>query len=123
MSDSHAPECNRDIQLENFAAELTSAAYPLALRQGITSSWINVELGLWRALAGTVKKWVPERPPPQLPQEIEAWREGLLVELTKSALYVAARHGTKGSLLQVELGLYRTFRLVIRRRLTKARYS
>jgi hypothetical protein len=123
MSDSHATESNRDIQLENFAAELTSAAYPFALRQGIRDSWIKVELGLWRALVGTVKKWAPERPPAGLTDEFEAWREGLLLDLTESALYFAAKHGIKGSLLQVELGLYRTFRLVIRRRLTKVRYA
>src|SRR5258708_429278 len=109
MSHNQTRDCNRDMQLENFAAELTTAAYPLALRQGIRSSWIKVELGLWRALAGTVKKWAPERPPAALTDEFEAWREGLLLDLTKRALYVAAKHGIKGSLLQAELGLYRTF--------------
>jgi hypothetical protein len=49
--------CNRETQLENFAAELTSAVYPIALRQGMKGLWIEVELGLWRALAETVKKW------------------------------------------------------------------
>src|ERR1700678_690096 len=62
MSDNHRAACNRDSLLENFAAELTSAAYPLALRQGMNDSWIKVELGLWRALAETVEKWARERP-------------------------------------------------------------
>ena len=116
MSDCHAPESNGDFQLENFAAELTSAAYPLALRHGIGCSWIKMELGLWRALAETVKKWAPGRPPASLLDEFEAWREGLLVDLTESAFYVAVKQGIKGSLLEVELGLYRTFRLAVRRR-------
>ena len=122
MSSSHAPESNRDIQLENFAAELTSAAYPLALRQGIRDSWIKMELGLWRALAETIKKWAPGRPAAGLTDEFEAWREGLLADLTENALHVVAvKHGIQGSLLEVQLRLYQIFRLEIRRRLTKVR--
>ena len=59
------------------------------------------------------------------------WREGLVVQLTESAFYVAVKHGIKGSLLEVELCLYRVFRLAIRRvgqealqcRMTIVRYS
>jgi lysozyme family protein len=101
--------------LENFAAELTRAAYFVALRHGMAGSWINVELGLWKALAETVKKWARERPPAGPPDEFKAWRDGLLVDLTESAFYVAVKHGIKGSLFKVELCFYRTFRLVIRR--------
>jgi hypothetical protein len=115
MSDNHRVTCDRDTLLENFAAELTCAVYPLALRHGMRGSWIKVELGLWRALAEAVKKWARERPPAGSPDEFKAWREGLLVDLTESAFYVAVKHGIKGSLLEVELGLYRTFRLVVRR--------
>jgi hypothetical protein len=116
VSDNHGATCTQDSLFENFAAELTSAAYPLALRQGMRGSWITVELGLWRALADTVKKWAQERPPAGPPDEFKAWRDGLLVDLTESAFYVAVKHGIKGSLLEVELCLYRAFRLVIRRR-------
>jgi hypothetical protein len=56
MLDSHGATCNRDPQLENIAAELTSAVYPLVLRHGLRVSWLDLELGLWRALAETVKK-------------------------------------------------------------------
>jgi hypothetical protein len=117
MSDNHGPACNRDTLLENFAAELTSAAYPLTLRHGIKrGSWIKVELGLWRVLAETVRKWGREGPPAGPPDELKAWQDGLLVDLTESAFYVAVKYGIKGSLLEVELCLYRAFRLVIRRR-------
>jgi len=116
MSDNHGASCNRDTLLENFAAELTSAAYPLALRHGMCVSWIKVELGLWRALAETVKKWARERPPAGSSDELKVWREGFLVDLTESAFYIAVKHGIKGSLLEVELGLYRAFRLVVRER-------
>ena len=115
MNDIPDTTRDRDTRLENFAAELTSAVYPLVLRRGLKDSWIKVELGLWRALAETVKRWARQRPPAGSADEFEAWREGLLVDLTESAFYVALKNGIKGSLLEVELGLYRAFRLVIRR--------
>jgi hypothetical protein len=131
MSDNHGAAGNRDTLLENFAAELTSAVYPLVLGHGMRGSWIKVELGLWRALAATVKKWARERPSAGSPDELKVWREGLLVDLTESAFYIAMKHGIKGSLLEVELGLYRAFRSVVRRvgqealrsQITRERYS
>jgi hypothetical protein len=116
MSDNPGASCNRDTLLENFAAELTCAAYPIALRHGVAGSWLKVELGLWRALVATVKKWAGERPPAGSWDEFKAWRDGLAVDLTEGAFYIAVKHGIKGSLLEVELDLYRAFRLVIRRR-------
>ena len=56
MSDNPGASCTRDPRLENIAAELTGAIYPLVLRQGFLASWLDLELGLWRALAETVKK-------------------------------------------------------------------
>ncbi len=122
MSYNHSASCDRDTLLDNFAAELTSAAYPIALRHGMAGSWIIVELGLWRALAETVKKWAGKKPAAGSSDEFEAWRHGFLLDLTEGAFFVALKHGIKGSLLEVELDLYRAFRLVIRRR-RGARYS
>ena len=107
---------DRDTRLENFAAELTGTVYPLVLRRGLRGSWLKAELGLWRALTDTVKKWAPRRPPAELPQGLKAWREGLLLDLTESAFHIAVINGIKGSLLELELCLYQAFRLVIRRR-------
>lgn len=115
MSSNHVAAGNRDILLENFAAELTRAAYTVALKRGMAGSWIKVELDLWRGLAETVKKWARECRPGGSSDEFMVWREGLLVDLTESAFYIAVKHGIKGSLLEVELCLYRVFRLVIRR--------
>jgi hypothetical protein len=63
MSDNHGTSCNRGTLLENFAAELTRAAYRVALRHGTAGMWVDLELDLWRALADTVKKWERELPP------------------------------------------------------------
>jgi hypothetical protein len=114
MSDNHDTARNRDTVLENFAAELTGAVYPIALRHGMRDLWIQVELGLWRSLAETVKKWTREGPPATSPNELKAWRDGLLLDLTDGAFYIAVKHGINGPLLEVELRLYCAFRSVMR---------
>ena len=67
MSGNHGDICNRDILLENFAAELTSAAYAVALRHGVEDKWLDLQLELWRTLKETVKKSRQE--PPHFPDE------------------------------------------------------
>jgi hypothetical protein len=104
----------RDARLESFAAELAGAAYSLVLRCGLRDSWLEVELGLWRALAQTVQKWA-RKPRPAASDDLDAWREDLLVELTVSALYVALKSGIQAPLLEVEWGLSAAFRQVIGR--------
>jgi len=49
--------CRVDKALEDFAAELTEAAYPVALRRGVGDRWLDLELELWKALNETVRKW------------------------------------------------------------------
>jgi hypothetical protein len=51
---------NRGDLLEAFAAELTRAAYRVALRGRTQGTWLDLELDLWRALADTVKTWGEE---------------------------------------------------------------
>jgi hypothetical protein len=116
MSDNHGAVSNRDSRRENFVAELTSAAYCLALRQGIKGSWLDLQLGLWRVLAEMVHKGDRELPPAGSAPEFKVWREGLLVNLTEGAFHIAVTNGIQGFPLEVELGLYRALRLVIRRR-------
>ena len=60
MSDNPGAACNRDALLENFAAELTRAAYGVALRHATAGAWVDLELDLWKALADTVKTWGKE---------------------------------------------------------------
>jgi hypothetical protein len=62
MIDHHDASCNRDALLENLAAELTSAAYAVALRHGLEDEWLDLELELWEALKKMVKKWDQEQP-------------------------------------------------------------
>jgi hypothetical protein len=62
MNDERAAVSDANHILEGFAAELTAAAYPVALRHGVGDKWLDLELELWRALTETVKKWKLERP-------------------------------------------------------------
>jgi len=48
---------NRDALLESFAAELTLAAYRVALQTRTGGTWLDLELDLWRALATKVRAW------------------------------------------------------------------
>jgi carbon storage regulator CsrA len=49
--------------VETLAAELTEAAYFVALRHGVVDdTWIDMKLDLWEAMADTVRKWLRELP-------------------------------------------------------------
>lgn len=45
--------------LDDFIAELTEAAFPIALRHKESEGWLDLELDLWRAMTQTVQKWQP----------------------------------------------------------------
>ena len=115
MNDTHDPVRDQDDRLKNFAAELTSAVYPLVLRCGPKDSWITVELTLWRARGGN-RREVGLGAARRASREFDAWREGFLEALTERGFSIALANGIEGPLLELELGLHRTFRLVMRRR-------
>lgn len=50
----------KETALEEFAAELTDAAFPVALEHGVGNDWLDVKLDLWRALDRAVKKLTPD---------------------------------------------------------------
>jgi hypothetical protein len=118
---------DRDARIENFAAELTCAVYPVVLRQSGRERWLNLELGLWTTLRKTIRKWADRRPADSAVQELDAWRDGILVDLTENAFSVAVRNGIHAPHLEVELSLYRVFRIMLGKRLalrsSQARYS
>ncbi len=62
MNEKPETTVNRGARLETFAAELTVAAYRVALRTRTQGSWLDLQLDLWRALADTVKTWERELP-------------------------------------------------------------
>ena len=56
MNDQRAAVAESNRALEVFAAELTTAAYCVALRHGAGDKWLDLELDLWRVLTETVRK-------------------------------------------------------------------
>ena len=51
---------NRDALLEAFTADLARAAYGVALQTCARSTWLDLELDLWRTLADRVRTWERE---------------------------------------------------------------
>jgi hypothetical protein len=76
MNDNERAAREWDRALERLAADVTNAAYAIALRHGAGGLWVDLELGLWKALAQTVRDWgwsapgpdgrASPRPPPPL---------------------------------------------------------
>jgi hypothetical protein len=60
MNANVATASRSDATLEAFAAELTEAAFPVALQHGAGTDWLDVKLELWRALKRAVRTWTPE---------------------------------------------------------------
>jgi len=52
----------RPMALDNLAAELTVAAYRVALRHCVQDSWIDLEVELWRAVADRLERWEQQLP-------------------------------------------------------------
>jgi hypothetical protein len=100
-------------QLTSFAADLTDATYSVALRHGITGSWIDLQLDVWRVLARTITEAGEMSFPPGSTAEFNAWRDAFLSELTDSAYHTALRHRLQGTFLDVELDLHRELRRVL----------
>jgi len=57
MNDNERAAIECDHSLERLAADVTNTAYAIALRHGTEGSWVDLELGLWKALAGTIQEW------------------------------------------------------------------
>jgi hypothetical protein len=60
MNRDFTARVDRDASLEGLAAELTLAAYRVALRTRTRGTWLDLELDLWRALADTTRAWERE---------------------------------------------------------------
>jgi hypothetical protein len=67
MNDHRAVVAGADKSLEAVAAELTAAAYSVALRHAVGDKWLDLQLELWRVLTETVKKWGGDSREPQDP--------------------------------------------------------
>jgi hypothetical protein len=62
MYANNGPSTDQDRYLDNATAQLTEAAYLVALRHAREGSWIDLKLDLWEVLTDTVHKVRRERP-------------------------------------------------------------
>jgi hypothetical protein len=93
----------RDAFDEDWAAELTTAAYVVALRHCATNQWLDLQLELWRALSAAVAAGASANGP--------IFRaEDFLAELAYVAYRIALPYGCRPSFLDLELELYQTLR-------------
>jgi hypothetical protein len=56
MEKQQVSDSEQDADLDRLAAELTDAAYPVALKYGVSGSSIDLELEIWRALTELVRR-------------------------------------------------------------------
>jgi hypothetical protein len=61
MIDQRTTAVDAEQSLAGLAAELTAAAYPVALRHAVGDRWLELQLELWRVLTETVEKWSEAR--------------------------------------------------------------
>ena len=61
MIDQRTTAVDAEQSLACLAAELTAAAYPVALRHTVGDRWLELQLELWRVLTETVEKWSEAR--------------------------------------------------------------
>jgi hypothetical protein len=52
---------------KDLVAELTAAAYVVALRHGVGGAWLDLELELWQSLTDAASKWHREAHRPAVP--------------------------------------------------------
>src|SRR5262249_15000233 len=99
--------------LVTFAADLTDAAYSVALRHGIAGSWIDLQLEVWRAIARRVAGVAPESLSSPGAGELDSVADAFLAELTQVAHGIVLRYGLLGSFLDFELDLHQSLRRVM----------
>jgi hypothetical protein len=60
-----------EIRVDNITAQLTEAAYLVALRHGVEGLWIDLKLDLWESLADAIHKCRRELPRGSVGHKIE----------------------------------------------------
>jgi hypothetical protein len=105
----------RDAFDEHWAAELTMTAYLVAMRHCATSKWLDLQLELWRALSATVANGWGDFSTRCDAGEIAFPGDDFLAEATYVAYRIALPYGCRQSFLDLELEMYKSFRLAVER--------
>jgi hypothetical protein len=65
MNNKNSKSRYQEAFLEELAAELTDAAYQVALHHGVVGASVDLELALWHTLGDKVREWKQDLPPCQ----------------------------------------------------------
>ncbi len=60
----------QDESLDTFAAELTDAAYPIALKYGVSGSSLDLELEIWKTFIELLHRRFAEMLPTVAPKHV-----------------------------------------------------
>lgn len=99
---------------EGFVAELTDAALEEVARHRVGGTSIEQELGLWKTLSQVVAGYMSRLRCGEGVARTRRQCEDFLAELAEAAYEVALVHGFRGPFPDVQLGLWRTLRQVVR---------
>jgi hypothetical protein len=84
---------------EECAAQLTDAAYPIALKHGMRGFSVDAELEVWKAIESALGE-----------KRLQTPREEVLAEVSDAAYRVALERGFEGSFVDLELHLWHTLK-------------
>jgi hypothetical protein len=62
MNNTPQTICEEDELLSTFAAELTDAAYPIALKYGVSGSSLDLELEIWKTFIALLHRRCQQLP-------------------------------------------------------------
>jgi len=93
---------------DRLADELTDLAYPMAVRQGVEASSVDVELDVWKAIRGVLQE-IP-LPCPPADASSQPVSDEALARLTEGVYQAVLRRGFRGPFTDLELGLWQAFR-------------
>ena len=99
---------------EAFVAELTDAALEEVARHYVGGTSIEQELGLWKTLSQVVARYTSRLRGGEGVARTRRQCEDFLAELAEAAYEVALVHGFRGPFPEVQLGLWRALRRVVR---------
>ena len=91
---------------DDIAAELSDAALAEASRHGVRGYSIERELEIWKALEPIVSQRIEQTQPSTC--------EDFTAELAEAAYEVTLAHGFHGSFLDLQMGLWKAIRRVLR---------
>jgi len=88
-------------------ADLTETALEVAMRQGVSRPSVDLEIALWHSLQAAARE---NKRPVTTRAGLMPDRKSVLAKLTEAAYQTLLASGSKGSFIDLEIGLWNAFR-------------